>query len=337
MATVEVKYAVANTIGYGVLRIPYWEVASGREGPRLLITCAQHGNEVQGSEAVRRFLPTAASDLARGSIVIVPFANKLALWKRRPHLSSEGERPYGEHLGHNLNRTWPGNPTGNDTERLSAAIYQTVGADATHGLDLHCWERFTAAAALPRLDCPASLELAEVSALPFAAPRDGSATAGQQPTMIGAMFNDSGRPALTIELSGQYVIDERQVAWGLRAVLNTARHLGLLPGAVEPPERPTIWLNKAEQVRVTAPTNGLFARAAGLLTAVPVAEGQLLGTLLSDDDLSVTEVRAPLSGALYAFDGARANADVSLASQHPYLSQGDRIAVIARPRPADAG
>lgn len=332
MATLEVKNAIANTLDFGAVRIPYWQIESGAEGPRLLITCAQHANEVQGSEAMRRFAPIAARELRKGAIRIVPFCNKPALWKRRPHISTTPERPYGDDGGHNMNRTWPGKADGNDTERLSGAIYKAIGGQATHNVDIHCWERFTAACTLPRKDKPASMELARVSAIPFSHPRDGSGTAGKTPTMMGALFNDSGRPSLTFELSGQYIIYEREVRWGLRAVMNVVKFLGMIPGEPEPPERPIVWLDNAEQVRVTAPSNGLFMRAPGLLTAAPVQEGQVIGTLLSDDDLSTTEIKSPVSGFLYSYDCSRANSDVSLAAQHPYASQGDRLAVVARPK-----
>ena len=332
MAMVEVKHAIANTMDFGLVRIPYWQIESGVDGPRLLITCAQHSNEVQGSEAMRRFVPFAAQGLREGRIGIVPFCNKPALWKRRPHISSTPERPYGDDAGHNMNRTWPGKADGNDTERLSAAIYKALGEQATHNVDIHCWERFTAACSLPRKDKPASMELARVCALPFAQPRDGSSSAGKTPTMIGALFNDSGRPSLTFELSGQYIIYDREVRWGLRAVMNVVKFLGMMDGEIEPPERPTVWLDNAEQVKVTAPSNGLFARAQGLLTASPVKEGQVIGTLFSDDDLSTTEIKSPIEGFLYSYDCSRAHSDVSLAAQHPYASQGDRLAVIVRPK-----
>jgi len=332
MATVDVKYLISNTMDFGAVRIPYWQIESGAEGPRLLITCAQHSNEVQGSEAMRRFVPIAARELKKGAISIVPFCNKPALWKRRPHISTTPERPYGDDAGHNMNRTWPGKVDGNDTERLSAAIYKALGEQATHNIDIHCWERFTAAASLPRKDKPASMELARVSAILFAQPRDVGSTAGKSPSTIGALFNDSGRPSLTFELSGQYIIYEREVRWGLRAVMNVVRFLGMIVGEPEPPERPIVWLDNAEQVKVLAPHNGLFARAAGMLTADPVQEGQVIGTLFSDDDLTTTEIKSPISGYLYSYDCSRANSDVSLAAQHPYVSQGDRLAVIARPK-----
>jgi predicted deacylase len=331
MATLEVREVRADTTDFGAVHIPYWQIESGVGGPCLLVTCAQHSNEVQGSEAMRRFVPMAARELRKGRISIVPFCNKPALWKRRPHISSTPERPYGDDAGHNMNRTWPGRPEGNDTERLSAAIYGALGEQATHNVDIHCWERFTAPASLPRKDRPLSIELARVCALPFASLWDGWA-APEQPSTIDTLFNDTGRSSLTFELSGQYALYEREVCWGLRAVLNVVKFLGMIDGAMEEPEQPIVWLHDTDQVRVTAPANGLFARADGLATASRVEEGQVLGTLLSDDDLSVTEIRAPTGGYLYSYDCSRANSDVSLTAQHPYASRGDRLAVIARPR-----
>ncbi|MBM4082797.1 MAG: succinylglutamate desuccinylase/aspartoacylase family protein [Planctomycetes bacterium] len=333
MATVEVKHAIANTMDYGAVRIPYWQIESGQDGPRLLITCAQHGNEVQGAEVMRRFVPMAARGLKKGQISIAPFCNKPALWKRRPHISTTPERPYADDAGHNMNRTWPGKAEGNDTERLSAAIYAALGEKATHNIDIHCWERFTGATALPRKDRPMSMDMAKVCALPFSNPREVKPATPPAPTMtIGALFNDSGRASLTFELSGQYIIYEREVRWGLRAALNIVKFLGMMEGAIEPPERPTVWLDNAEQVKVTAPSNGLFARAAGLLTADAVEQGQVIGYLLSDDDLSTTEIKSPISGFLHSYDCSRASSDVSLASQHPYASQGDRLATVVRPK-----
>lgn len=333
MATVSTCLTTAHTHAYGVVRIPYWRIDSGVEGPRLLITCAQHGNEVQGAEAVRRFLPLAAEGLKCGRVDIVPFANRPALWNRRPHISSTPERPYGDDAGHNMNRTWPGNPEGNDTERLSAAIYQAVGEEATHCLDIHCWARFTGPASLPRKDRPQSMELARICAIPFATPRStGTSAPASTPRTIGALFNDTDRVALTIELSGQYVIYEREVRWGLRAILNLVRFLGMMEGDIEPHEHPIVWTDQAERATVKAPVNGLFGPVEGLATAVPVREGQLLGTLLSDEDLSITEVRAPIDGFLYAYGCFRPDCDVSLAAQHPYASRGDQLAVILRPK-----
>ena len=54
--------------------IPAWTVDSGRPGPVFLLTAAQHGNEVQGSEAIRLFVEFAAEHLAKGTVHAVPTA-----------------------------------------------------------------------------------------------------------------------------------------------------------------------------------------------------------------------------------------------------------------------
>ena len=333
MPEVQVKHLTANLAEYGDVDIPYWEVIGGAEGPVLLITAAQHGNEVQGCEVIRRLVLIAGQHLENGTILAVPFCNKPALWKRRHHISSAPESPYGDDDGHNMNRTWPGNPEGNDTERLSHAIYEGLGAQATHNLDIHCWARFTAMAGLPREDRPDSLELARVSALPFVSPqpgRGGTRTEPKAPCTIGAYFNDSGRASLTIELSGQYVVVEKEVRRGLRCALNIARFLGMLPGELEGLDEPTVWLDQATIVEVEAPGDGLFVQA-GLETCDWVEEGQHLGHLLSDEDLSTTPILAPIGGRLRSYGCSRPDCDVALPAMHPYASKGDRLAAIAAP------
>jgi hypothetical protein len=88
-------------------------------------------------------------------------------------------------------------------------------------------------------------------------------------------------------------------------------------------------------VEVEAPVDGLFVEA-GLETCDWVQEGQALGHLLRDDDLSTVPVLAPVSGRLRAYGCARPDADVALPAMHPYASKGDRLASIAAPDVSDS-
>ena len=74
------------------LNIPYWRIDSGVPGPTLLIMASQHGHEVQGAEVIRRPLPALKGSSA-GCVLMVPFANLLALQNRRPHANSGPETP----------------------------------------------------------------------------------------------------------------------------------------------------------------------------------------------------------------------------------------------------
>jgi predicted deacylase len=330
MAEVSVLSVTAELEAGGEVRVPYWEATSGRPGPRLLVVAAQHGCEVQGSEACRRLIAQAAGELRQGSLVVVPFTNPLSLRRRRHNLNSGPEIPNSSDNSHNLNCLWPGDPAGNDTQRLAAALFNTVVADATHCLDMHCWTHFWAAGVLPHLGSEESCRLAEISGFPLAFPwRLPDLQADPPPTRfsIGPWFALHGRTSLSFELAGQYQIREPQVQLGLRCALNYCRYLGLLPGEPEGTEPGPVWVDRTQVAKVTAPHSGLFVRA-GHQPGGWVSKGDKLGHLLSESDLSTTEMIAPVSGPLVSYDCHRRNCDVALPDQHPYADEGDELAAI---------
>jgi len=329
MPEVKVRFLEAQ-LEAATLRVPYWDVDSAADGLTLLVVAAQHGNEVQGSEALRRFVSLAGQELQRGRITAVPFCNIPALRERHHHEHQGPEEPVACQPERNMNLTWPGDPSGNDTARLAHVIYTRLGADATHAVDIHCWTGFWAAACLPREDCPRSMELAAISALPFAR-KSTSARPGARPTLLGALFTDSGRASLTLELAGQYALCEQQVRLGVRCLANIARFLQMTPGRPEGTDEGPTWRDEAEVVDVTASRAGLFV-AAALDPGDWVQEGQPLGHLLRDDDLTTVAVHAPATGRLEAYGCHRENCDVSLAAMHPYASRGDLLARIIVPR-----
>ena len=330
MPKIEVKYATAELNSGENVRVPYWQISANVDGPAFLVLSCQHGNEVNGSEAIRRFVQIAESKLKSGVIFAVPFANVLAMRKRRPHISLGPEQPYGDDQGHNMNRTWPGKADGNDTERLSYAISEAVAKHATHVLDFHSWARFSATGAIVRKAYPPSKELADISAIRFI---HVSTIPKQEPeyTTIGGLFSRTGRAGFTIELTGQYVIAEREVQRGVRAATNVAKHLGMLDGELEGLDEPSFYLDEVDLITVKAPCTGLFVES-GLATWDYVEKGQNLGHLLSDETLATVEIIAPVSGYLRAYGACRANCDVALPAQHPYADKGESLAVIASPQ-----
>lgn len=302
------------------LTIPAWVVESGRPGPCLLVTAAQHGNEVQGAEAIRRFVGMAEERMKAGKVIAIPFANPVAVRQRRPHINMKPEQPYGDARGHNMNTTWPGRKRGNDTARMSYAIYQAVGEEATHCLDFHCWAKFTAPAVLIR-DVPGLREMAERIGHRFVRIRPPANRT------LGGLFCSTGRIGVTYEFAGQYLIDPDQLRDGMRIVTNFARLIGLLPGRLTKGYSPVLFSDTTNETVVKAPGSGLFAQAP-LRLCQAVKKGDLLGHLISDRSLAVREVLAPRDGYLSAFAAHRADCDVALPSQHPYASKGDTLAAI---------
>ena len=320
-AKVKVRRIGAKVSPRKTVTVPAWVAESGKPGPTLLLTAAQHGNEVQGSEAIRRFIEIARRGLAAGKVIAVPFANIPALRERRPHIRMAPEQPYADHRGHNMNRTWPGSGR-NETARLSRAIYDAFGEEATHCLDLHCWERRVAPAVLLR-DVPGARELARKLGHRFVHVSRPDAKSHT----IAAHFCRTGRLGVTYEFSGQYVVREAEVLRGLRVVKNMARAIGLLRGRLEKGEPPVLFSDECATREVASPATGLFVES-GLAPLEKVRRGQKLGHILSEGDLGCREVVAPVSGYLGHYGAMRPDADVALPDQHPYVERGERLAVI---------
>ncbi len=315
-----VKRVKAEMRDGSVVAIPAWVVDSGKPGPALLLTAAQHGNEVQGSEAIRRFVALASEKLLKGKVFAVPMVNLPAVRQRRPHINMKPEQPYGDDKGHNMNRWWPGRKNGNATARIPYAVYQAFGEEATHALDLHCWEKHHAAAVLIR-EAPGLRELAAKLGHRFVDVRPPNNHT------LGGYFCSTGRVGVTFEFSGQYVIDHREIRRGFRVVTNFAKVIGLLPGRPARGDSPVLFSDECERLDVPAPQSGLFVQEPRR-TCEPVRKGDLLGRILSDANLKCIEIRAPRSGYLRAFGASRANCDVAMPGHHPYVDKGERVATI---------
>jgi len=345
MTKAKVRYLPVKIKGRPGFKMAYWDIDSGKEGPCLLVTAALHGNEVQGSEVIRRFCPVAEKSIIRGRMILVPFVNLPALWNRRPHIISTLAEPRGQLEKKkvknkvvlmpkdpmvNINRTWPGDPRGNESQQLACIIFKGIFEQATHNIDLHCYNRFTGAAAIPE-GCEKAVNFAKLSAFPFlrqsAKPLDLSKEfKGTAP--LSDWFNLNGRTAFTVEFSGQYVVLEKQVRIGVRALTNCSKHLGMFRGKPEGLEE-TVVIEQNLLKMVTAPFGGLFIEN-GLTAGDFVKKGSVIGWLFSDRSLKTKEIKAPVDGYLYAYGHRKPLCDVDLAAMHPYADRGDNLAVIVK-------
>ena len=97
-------------------------------GPRLIVTGAVHGNEVAGSQGIRRVLAevdSGAIEILRGCVTFVPVCNPLAY----NHMRRMGER--------NLNRRLQPTATLQDNEDRIAGVLCKWLAEHEVLLDLH--------------------------------------------------------------------------------------------------------------------------------------------------------------------------------------------------------
>ena len=343
MVRAKVRYLPVKIKNRPEYRMAYWDIDSGREGPCLLVTAALHGNEVQGSEAIRRFCPMAEKKILKGRILLVPFANPLALWNRRPHIVSTLAEPFGKEEKDNINRTWPGDPDGNESEQVAHIFFNDFFKKVapTYYIDLHCYNRFTLACSLADEKHPESIEFAEAAAFPIRRlfswdqvkgkeEKKGLSSTNHKKFSLPQWIRDNGGTAFAVEFSGQYEITEKEVQRGVRMLCNCAKYTGIFRGRLEGMnDKPMIYREGREtrMVAVKAPVAGLFAEN-GFSNGDFVRKGDLLGTLFDDKTLKTIKIKAPMEGYLYLYGSTRKRCDVDLAAMHPYSDKDGILASI---------
>ena len=338
MATMHLKRTQATLTDGSAYDVPYWEVDSGAPGPCVLVTTAMHGMELQGSEALRRFLPLVTDQLVEGSCLLLPFANPETVRRRQHHIDFDFRLPGGrESEDHiiSVNSAWPGDAGGTNAERLAYALFHAVVQRATCLIDIHCWQRRQAATGLAREGRQDSVDLVNAAGTPFGRRSEWKPEIQERPVTpctLTSYFHDTDRTAMCVELSGQYGFWPDQVELGLRILCNSFRHWGMLPGDIERPARPTVWLNDCDEMEVAAPAAGVFVPQP-LAPTDWVEKGAGLGHIFVPATLETTEVLAPAEGCLFRF-GPMHDHDFQHVRMffHPHVEVGQSVALLARPK-----
>jgi predicted deacylase len=266
-------------------------VTGAQDGPALTVIAGVHGCEYAPMAAVRQWATGLAARELRGTVRAVPVLNMPSFRARSPFVVPED--------GKNLNRCFPGNPTGTLAERLAhAALTELItSADAvidTHAGDLpEVLEPFAMYDAGPNE--ARALELAEAYGLGYVIrqqPGPDRAVAGTTSTAAAEL----GIPAIIAEAGGCGIIDDHAVWLHLRGLDRVLTALGMTDepapgGEVTPPVRliRMLWLRSAG--------DGWWQPA--VRPGQMVAQGELLGTVSTIDGARIVQsVTAPADGAL---------------------------------------
>jgi uncharacterized protein len=196
------------------VEMPVWVINGKRAGPRLFISAAIHGDELNGIEIIRRIRERPLRGL-RGTLLLVPVVNVFGLLHHSRYLPDRRD----------LNRSFPGSEHGSLAARLAQLFMSEIVERCTHGIDLHTGtvHRSNLPQVRAQLDDPATRELA----LAFGAPvvldsrlRDGS---------LREAAADRGIPTLIYEAGEALRFDEVGIRVGVAGILEVMRHLGMLP------------------------------------------------------------------------------------------------------------
>jgi hypothetical protein len=123
----DVKLAVSESYSGMTVRIPIHIRRAVKEGPVVFVTAALHGDEINGTGAVRQLIQDAHFRLKRGAVILVPVLNILSFDRHSRYLPDRRD----------LNRSFPGTTTGSLAGRMARTIFDEIVARSDFGIDLH--------------------------------------------------------------------------------------------------------------------------------------------------------------------------------------------------------
>lgn len=197
------------------MAMPVHVVHGTRDGPRMFVSATIHGDELNGVEIVRRVLRLADMRNLRGTLLAVPIVNVHGCIQRTRELPD----------GRDLNRSFPGSPTGSMAARMAHLFMSEIVAGSDYGIDLHTGtnHRSNLPQIRTQLDDPKTEELARA----FGAPvilhsnlRDGS---------LRQVAQEEGTVTLLYEAGEALRFDEVAIRAGVRGIVAVMRQVGMLP------------------------------------------------------------------------------------------------------------
>jgi predicted deacylase len=261
------------------LRLAVHVLHGRRPGPVTLVTAAIHGDETNGTEIVRRLLRERRLKRLAGTLLAIPIVNRPGFVTRSRYMPDRRD----------LNRLFPGSPTGSLGSRLAKVLIDEVVKRADVVIDLH-----TGAVNRPNLpqlrispDRSADLELARVFAPPVilaGEPREGT---------FRHACRALGKTCLLYEAGEALRLDTPAIRFGVQGVLSVLRQLQMLRGK-SPIRRLPLVCSRSFWER--APAGGIFTPLVSLGRAVEA--GTQLGFVADPHGTGDTPVLASRRGLL---------------------------------------
>ncbi len=253
-------------------------VANGtKPGPRLCITAAVHGDELNGIEIVRRVMQRLDTQNLSGSVVGVPIVNIPGFQRGSRYLPDRRD----------LNRHFPGDPQGSLASRIGYDFFQRIVQFCDNLVDVHTGS--FARSNLPQLR--ADLLNPDVLELTKGFGAIAVLHTGGAPGTLRRAATEAGIPTVTLEAGEPERLQTREVAQGVKGIESLMSHLGMTP-------RSFFWSSPQpvfyESHWVRADRGGILFSDVKLGDEVKV--GDILGTVTDPLSNVRTDLIAPHNG-----------------------------------------
>ena len=230
----DISLAVSESYSGMTLHIPLHVRRGADEGPVVFITAALHGDEINGTGAIRSLLMAPDFEVLRGSVILVPVLNMPGFDRHSRYLPDRRD----------LNRCFPGSATGSLAGRLAKVIFEEIIQRSDYGIDLH-----TAAVRRTNypnirgdMSNPAVREIAEAFGCELIVDGKGPRSALRPEATL------AGCPTIIMEGGEVWKVEPSIVEGSVRGIRNVLRHLNMIDGEIESPDYQVV-IKKSKWVR----------------------------------------------------------------------------------------
>ncbi len=259
--------------------VPITVVHGAKPGPVLCLTGAIHGDELNGVEVIRRVLGALDETELVGTVIGVPIVNLAGFSRGSRYLPDRRD----------LNRFFPGNPSGSNASRIAHDFFTHVARRCDALVDFHTgsFDR----ANLPQVR--GDLRLADVVDLTRGFGATSVLHTPAAPGMLRRAATDAGIPAVTFELGAPVRLEPVEIEHGVTAIETLMNNLGMTQRVRQWREPQPIFY-ESRWVRAMRP-GMLFS---DVKLGDRVRQGQRLGRVINPLNDEASELVAPVRGRI---------------------------------------
>lgn len=218
----DISLAVSESYSGMTVEIPIHIRRAKKPGPAVFVSGALHGDEINGTGAIRQLVQDESLILDCGAIVLIPVLNILAFDRHSRYLPDRRD----------LNRTFPGSPTGSLAARMAYTIFDEIVMRCDYGIDLH-------SASVRRTNYPnvrGDLNNREVKRIAKAFGCEIILDGGGPKKSLRRAACEAGCPTIIMEAGEVFKVEPGIIEAAIRGVKNVLCELDMLDQKPEAPD-----------------------------------------------------------------------------------------------------
>ena len=289
-----------------IVSLPVTVVNGIESGPKLWLSAAIHGDEINGVEIIARVLSRLNPQKLRGTVIAVSIVNVFGFIEQSRYLPDRRD----------LNRSFPGSENGSLASQLANLFMREIVDRSTHGIDLHT-------AAVHRINLPQIRANLEDETTYRCAKAFGAPLMIHAKTISGSLRHSAtkkGIPVLLYEAGEALRFDPLAIEVGVKGILKVMNCLEMYEDELISDTTNSIESRSSKWIRATC--GGIFHLEVNL--GEKVIRKQELGFITNAFGEKRVSVRATVDGIVISY------------TQNPLVNQGDAIIHLAIAKIADS-